>query len=367
MNEAIWRMATRPAVRSGGGSPASTRPKSRGQTSATQPHITGVAAPSTQEVPPLHPWLEGCHPLDPDCVVPATPPRPNSHGTRLPARWWIRSARTRSAWIAATPTRQDGTCQPPQLSSHVSSEDEKHPRDTSRYDEVRRDTTRYNEHPADRHHHHLHPHLHTPSSIYARTQIGEGDEAVGLAVLPRLVAGRMCAQRKVPLANLSAALQQERGDGAASTGVGLALPCSAYTQPTLMGQEVQHAQFTNYFSRQHIFQALRWWPSEAYARDDRHSLLASPPRHRDANSAQAGAADDQASSSCVAPPSALGVMIGTAESKLSWLCALPAANPSVSCPCCWALRADVSSGPASAYKSRVRELVGCRVWNANWR
>ena len=67
------------------------------------------------------------------------------------------------------------------------------------------------------------------------------------------------------------------------------------------------------------------------------------------------------------PPDGLGVLIGTSEAGQAWLCAPAAANPNVSCPCCWELAPGLRAGPLSAYANRVRDIVGCRVWNANWR
>ena len=162
-----------------------------------------------------------CHPMDPDCAVPPTPRHPNSHGTRLPARWWISAARNRSAWVAAAPARADGSCEGHDDGSGAVAAG--------------------------------------GGDLYARTQIGEGTEAVGLAVVPRSVAGRICGQRKVSLANLSAAVQLAAVQHAAGQLVQPAvrpLPCAAYEQPTLMGQAVQHAQFINYCA-----------PTRAHARD----------------------------------------------------------------------------------------------------
>ena len=122
--QAIWRVARLPNAH-----PITHHPHRHHDPSyrnATTPRLASSIAPS-------------CHPMDPECRPLPLPSRRNSHGTKLPARWWMTSQRNHSVWLAASPLLRDGTC------DH--------------------------------------------SALFARTDIGDG---VGLAVLPRSVVGRVC-------------------------------------------------------------------------------------------------------------------------------------------------------------------------------
>ena len=262
-----------------------------------------------------------CHPMDADCREFPTPTRPNSHGQRITARWWLPSARNRSVWLASA-ARRDGSC------------------DASEH-------------------------------LIAHTEIGEGVRAV---VVPQSAAGRVCGQRKVVLDDLRDAIEASReaarGHGHAREGGGhghdtadaadgrahgramAPLPCSAYRQPAfLLDQEVLHAQFTNYFTRQHIFYALHWWRHEkSNEKSHAHPNASAPTSERHANTSAAACAVHQNGT--------LGVMLGSSVADHALLCAPPEANPNVTCPCCWR--------PPPAYDYRTRALVGCPHWNPNW-
>ena len=262
-----------------------------------------------------------CHPMDADCREFPTPTRPNSHGQRITARWWLPSARNRSVWLASA-ARRDGSC------------------DASEH-------------------------------LIAHTEIGEGVRAV---VVPQSAAGRVCGQRKVVLDDLRDAIEASReaarGHGHAREGGGhghdtadaadgrahgramAPLPCSAYRQPAfLLDQEVLHAQFTNYFTRQHIFYALHWWRHEkSNEKSHAHPNASAPTSERHANTSAAACAVHQNGT--------LGVMLGSSVADHALLCAPPEANPNVTCPCCWR--------PPPAYDYRTRALVRCPHWNPNW-
>ena len=144
-----------------------------------------------------------CHPMDADCRAPVLPTRPNSHGVRSAPRWWVSPPRHRSVWLASTPRRHDGGCG-------------------------------------------------DDTDLIAVTELADGTR---VGVVPQTAAGRLCAQRKVPFDELRRLPQLPPAE-----------PCSAFRPPAkLLGQEVLHAQFTNYYTRQHIWSALRWWPSSATA------------------------------------------------------------------------------------------------------
>ena len=210
------------------------------------------------------------------------------------------------------------------------------------------------------------------------TQLFSADtcvEPLALTELP-LTARGPTGQRKVPLANLTgSALNSAVITSAAgvpySSARGVpppprALPCEVYQQPTLLGQEVTHAQFTNFFTRQHIFRSLHWWRQASLHGGSTLANATHEAEHGKISSlADIGSRAANALSSaeaCVAPEESLGVMIGSAESNRAWLCAPPEANPHVGCPCCW----ESTELASAAYDHRVRALIGCRVWNANW-
>lgn len=293
---------------------------------------------------PHAPWLDGregaaaaapaaCHPMDAECALPPKPKRPNAHGVLLPPRWWVTRARERSVWLAAAALNRDGRC------GRVTG---------------------------------------GSTGLHARTEIEDG---VGVAILPRSTIGRICGQRKVDLGPLREAMlargQQASASGTTASDAAAApgapvtgeraptqvVPCSAYAQHSLMGHAVQHAQFINQFTRQHLFTNLLWWGRGERQHGPRQQNVTSrDPPARPTRAVPSAAPPFVGASSCVVPPApAVGIIIGTAESRETWLCAPPhEVNAAVSCPCCWA------RPPQSAYKDRTDALVGCRNWNPMW-
>ena len=71
-----------------------------------------------------------------------------------------------------------------------------------------------------------------------------------------------------------------------------------------LDQEVLHAQFTNYFTRQHIFYALHWWRHEkSNEKSHAHPNASAPTSERHANTSAAACAVHQNGT--------LGVMLGS--------------------------------------------------------
>ena len=108
------------------------------------------------------------------------------------------------------------------------------------------------------------------------------------------------------------------------------VPCSAFSEPSLLGMRVQHLQFMSMYTRLHVFSAMRWFAN-----------------------ASAPAGTCAASPAQMEPllPAALRVvvLIGSAVANFSIVC-LPGREQS--CPCCWL-----------APPSLAKETTGCPVWN----
>ena len=174
--------------------------------------------------------------------------------------------------------------------------------------------------------------------LIAHTELGGGTR---LAVLPRPLVGRLCARRKVPLA--AVLLTNETAKPVA---------CSDLVRPTLLGQRVQHLQFTNSFTRQRVFAAMHWSSSSAAATG------AAPRLHEPA--------DGGNTLGCGLSPTELarrlptneqhGVLISSAVADYSLYCVSLVGTRSqpARCPCCWV-----------APRAAARETTRCTVWNPN--
>jgi len=114
--------------------------------------------------------------------------------------------------------------------------------------------------------------------------------------------------------------------------------CSTYRMPTLMGQQVVHAQFVNPWTRLVMFRSLRWWPT---------GKLDGDPEPSRANA-----------HACNVTAEGVGLLISSAEANYTWLCAPPEMNPHVGCPCCW--------NAPPAYSRRADVVRKCKVWNPRW-
>ena len=286
----------------------------------------------------------GCHPLDVDCQPFVTPHVPDPLGVLMPRAWWVTTPRTHSVWLASE--WQAGTGQACRggfvngfddssggggsSSSSGSSSDGGGDVDKGGGDDAR---ARARARASDEAVGTLRPLAdHLIAHTEVRTGVGDASSApVRVAVLPRPAVGRLCGVRKIPLASLHA-IQ------------GAPLPCAAFGQPSFLGMQVQHLQFMSIFTRLHIFQALRWFTSN--------------------HTASAAEGSDAGTPDCPATPRALearlplaariAVLIGTAVSNVSIVCATRDDQASYRCPCCWI-----------APESLAKETIGCPSWNPN--
>ena len=169
-------------------------------------------------------WAGGrvCHPKDIDCLPWKLPSKPLADGVMMPMNWWIDPPREHSVWLASS---YNGRRIVATSDEGLQSEKEEvyRPYSTHAFTD---DDLGLGEH------------------LIAHTELGGGTR---LAVLPRPLVGRLCGRRKVPL---SALLQ--------TNDTVRPVACTDLTRPTLLGQSVQHLQFTNSFTRQRVFAAMHW-------------------------------------------------------------------------------------------------------------
>jgi hypothetical protein len=112
--------------------------------------------------------------------------------------------------------------------------------------------------------------------------------------------------------------------------------------------QVQHLQFMSIFTRLHIFHALRWFTS---------NRTAGAAEGSDARTPDCPATPQalEAALEVRLPPAArIAVLIGTAVSNVSIVCATRDDQASFRCPCCWI-----------APESLAKETTGCPTWNPN--
>lgn len=327
-----------------------------------------------------------CHPMDRDCLPWALPSRPDASGVWMPTRWWIKTPRQHSVWVASIDNVPDAASAsgPDRAAEHHEEWRAADGGTTMAADE--------------------HERAEQAQHLVANTRL---DTGARLALLPRTMVGRLCARRKLPLSVLTDSADEPPP-----------VACEALRAHSLLGQRVQHLQFTNGFTRMAVFSAMDWWASAhaSAAADARRSPFqaltpesgtrpraktasnsAAPHLHR--RSAQrswrqqyCGRSLADVKAAAHSPSAPILVHIGSAVAKnQTWLCigyearggatsksgqpapeptpphpagAAPAAAADAdtqqqpqgqTCPCCWVAPAPVS-----------QQLRGCTSWNANW-
>ena len=286
----------------------------------------------------------GCHPLDVDCQPFVTPHTPDPLGVLMPRAWWVTTPRTHSVWLASE--WQAGTGQACRggfvngfddssggggsSSSSGSSSDGGGDVDKGGGGDARARARASDEAVGT-----LRPLAdHLIAHTEVRTGVGDASSApVRVAVLPRPAVGRLCGVRKIPLASLHAIQSAP-------------LPCAAFGKPSFLGMQVQHLQFMSIFTRLHIFHALRWFTS---------NRTAGAAEGSDARTPDCPATPQalEAALEVRLPPAArIAVLIGTAVSNVSIVCATRDDQASSRCPCCWI-----------APESLAKETTGCPTWN----
>ena len=317
-----------------------------------------------------------CHQRDSDCQTQGIPKVAGADGVFMPISWWISPPRNSSVWLAsavvpnasvavgdgaATSTASGGdgggtstgrAAAPLQYNRMTASQMYvTRPWNAAADDASASDTWAWTFDET------------SPRSALTDTELALGDHLIAhteldggvqLAVLPRPLVGRLCGKRKVTIAELTRA---------SAPDTPRAVPCEAlvHERGTMLGQRVQHLQFTNAWTRSRVFAAMQWSADTA-----RGASLASASASPQAPAGRGWHAPGWLQGSCgvtldelvqsLPPAQQYGVVVGSAMAERSIFCmeVAPAPKRTVQCPCCW-------EAPAAMTKETNR----CAVWNPN--
>lgn len=312
MNEQVFIMARQPTVRSGASAPRSGTPSAREDTATIGSDMPNDPA---------------CHPLDVDCMPWKLPRVALADGVLMPERWWVTPSRRSSVWRASALDGDDPTGDtPPPACANAATRST-----TATEANVGRGRLVGRQRLSGR------PFL--SAHLLAHTQLDEDGTTLG--VLPRTLVGRLCAKRRINLANAAA----EMTAVSPAQAVGESLPCPALSGPMLLGQHVQHLQFTNMYTRKAVYAAMGWGGDQPFRGRKQHSIgkdlgcgytLSELLRYLNERKQEP-----------------LGVVMGSPTSGVSLLCAIVTnASTVLRCPCCWLAPATVAS-----------ETTSCLTWN----